>query len=97
MMTKAELIDKIEELYAESKLADIEALNKALTYVGIKKEEEKKNSAVIWIFAIIGVIVAVAAAAYVAYMYLAPDYLEDYEDEFDDEFDDEFFEDDDEA
>ena len=48
------------------------------------------------IFAIIGVLVAVAAAAYGIYRFFTPDYLDDFDDEYDDEFDDDFFEDEDE-
>ena len=47
------------------------------------------------IFAIIGVLVAVAAAAYGIYRFFTPDYLDDFDDEYDDEFDDDFFEDED--
>ena len=46
-------------------------------------------------FAIIGVLVAVAAAAYGIYRFFTPDYLDDFDDEYDDEFDDDFFEDED--
>lgn len=49
---------------------------------------QKKNTA-IKVFAVIGVIVAVAGIVYALYRYFKPDYLEDLEDEFD-EFDDEF-------
>lgn len=87
-----ELLDKISDIYEGSKLSDIEALNKI---VGYKKEEEKKTSPLIWVFAIIGVIVAVAGIAFLAYKYFQPDYLEDFEDDFDDDFEDEFFEDED--
>lgn len=91
-MSKAEILAKIEDLYAESKLSEIETLNKVLGY---QKEEEKKTSALVIVFAILGVVVAVAAVAYLVYRYFEPDYLEDFEDDFDDDFDDEFFEDDD--
>jgi len=91
-MNRQEILDRIEDIYASSRLADIEALNKVL---GRKQEEEKKASAVVWIFAILGAIVTVAAAAYLVYRYFEPDYLEDFEDDFDEDFEDEFFEDDD--
>ncbi len=60
-----------------------------------KKEEKKKCNVVLWIFAIIGVVVAVAAIAYALYRYFKPDYLDEFEDDFEDEFEDEddFFED----
>ena len=48
------------------------------------------------IFAIIGIVVVVAAAAYGLYRFFAPDYLEDFEDDFDDDFEDDFFDEDDE-
>ena len=63
--------------------------------LGKKEEQAQKNSKTLWIFAIVGVVVFVAAAAYGLYRFFAPDYLEDFEDDFDDEFDDfddEFFE-----
>ena len=47
----------------------------------------------VWVFAIIGIIAAVAAAVYGIYRFFAPDYLEDFEDDFEDDFDDDFFED----
>lgn len=91
-MNRQDILDRIEDIYASSKLADIEALNRIL---GRKQEEEKKASIAIWVFAIIGAIVAIAAVAYVVYRYFEPDYLEDFEDDFDEDFEDEFFEDDD--
>ena len=57
------------------------------TYV--MKEQRSKNKA-LKIFAIIGVIVAVAGAVIALYRYFKPDYLEDYEDDFEDEFEDDF-------
>ena len=77
-------MNKMEDLINMTKLNEL--LN--------KREEEKKTSKVVWLFAIIGIIVAVAAAIYGVYRFFAPDYLDDFEDEFDDEFDDDFFEDD---
>ncbi len=63
-----------------------------------KKEEEAKKSTskVVWIFAIVGIVVAVAAAVYGIYRFFTPDYLDDFEDDFEDEFEDDFFDDDDE-
>ena len=55
-----------------------------------KKEEKKKSNTLVWILAIIGAVVAVAAIVYAVYRYLKPDYLEDFEDEFEDDFEDEF-------
>lgn len=80
-------MNKMEELISMSKLNEL--LNR-------KEEEEKKRSKVVWIFAIIGAVVAIAGIAYAVYRFFAPDYLEDFEDEFEDDFDDDFFEDDEE-
>lgn len=77
-------MNKMEDLISLTKLNEL--LN--------KREEEKKTSKVVWIFAIVGIIVAVAAAIYGIYRYFTPDYFDDFEDEFDDDFDDDFFEDD---
>lgn len=96
-MSKADILNKIEDIYSDSKLSDIDLLNRVLKR---EKEEEKKNTLIIWIFAILGVVVVACAVAFVVYKYFAPDYLEDFEDDFDDEFDefdDEFFEKDDSA
>ncbi len=80
-------MNKMEDLISMSKLNEL--LN--------KKEEvqEKKTSKVVWIFAIVGIIVAVAAAIYGIYRFFTPDYLEDFEDDFEDDYEDDFFEDED--
>lgn len=58
-------------------------------------KEEKKSHTLLWVFAIIGAIAAIAGIAYAVYRYFTPDYLEDFEDDFDDDFDDDFFAEDD--
>ena len=64
----------------------------------LRKEEEceKKKSKLLWICAIAGAVVAVAAIAYGVYRFFKPDYLDDFEDDFEDEFEDDFFDDDEE-
>ena len=62
----------------------------------IKKQEEKKQTAVMWIFIIIGAVVAVAGIAYAVYRFFTPDYLDDFDEDFDEDFEDDFFDDDDE-
>lgn len=57
-------------------------------------EVKKKPSKLVIVFAIIGAVVAIAAAVYGVYRFLTPDYLDDFEDDFDDD-DSDFFEDDD--
>ena len=79
-------MNKMEEILNAAKLNEL--LNK-------KDAEEKKPSKTMIVFAIIGIVVAVAAAAYGIYRFFTPDYLDDFEDDFDDDFDDDFFEDED--
>ena len=78
-------MSKVEELLKEAKINDL--LN--------KKEEEKKPSKTLIIFAVIGVIVAVAAAVYGVYRFFTPDYLDYFDFVFDDDFDNDFVEDED--
>ena len=68
--------EKIDELLSTVKL------NELLH----KQEEEQKKSKVLWICAIAGAVVAVAAIAYGVYRFFTPDYLEDFEDDFEDDF-----------
>lgn len=58
------------------------------------QKEEKKNTVVL-VFAVIGIIAAVAGVAYAIYRHFTPDYMDDFEDDFEDDFDD-YFEDDEE-
>jgi len=81
-------MNKLEELLATSKLKEI--LHKS----GIEVKKEKKSNPVVIVFAVIGVVLALAAIAYAIYRYFTPDYLDDFEDDFeDDDFDDDFEED----
>ena len=74
---------KINELIADSRFCD------CFRPVSVEEEPEcKSKNKVLKIFAIVGVIAAVAGIAYALYRYFKPDYLEDYEDDFDDDFDD---------
>lgn len=52
-------------------------ISKVSELINKKEEEEKKGPKAKTIFAIIGIIVVVAAAAYGLYRFFAPDYLED--------------------
>lgn len=56
----------------------------------IKKEEEKKQNALMWVLIIIGAVIAVAGIAYAVYRFFTPDYLEDFEEDFEDDFDNYF-------
>ena len=87
-MRKAEVLNKLDEILDNARVNEL---------LGRKKEEEKKCNKLLWVFAVIGVLVAVAGIAYAVYRYLTPDYLEDFEDDFDDDFDDDFFEDEEES
>lgn len=84
--------NKVEELMDFVKTHDIKELKDYWNH----KEEKKKSNTLLWVFATIGAIAAVAGIAYAVYRYLTPDYLEDFDDDFDDDFEDDFFEDDDE-
>ena len=76
-------------------LEEISAMLKANDLLK-KKEvvEEKKSHTILWVFAIIGAVVAIAGIAYALYLYFTPDYLEEFEDDFDEDFDDDFYEED---
>ena len=87
-------MNKIEELINNNEKLNGLMSNAKVMELLKKEEPKKKTSKAVIIFAIIGVIVAVAAAAYGIYRFLTPDYLDDFEDDFDDEFEDDFFEDD---
>ncbi len=79
---------KIDELLAQAKIADLFKKDEPV----IVEESKTKNKA-LKIFAVIGVVAAVAGIAFALYRYFKPDYLEDYEDDFDDYGDDDFDED----
>ena len=81
---------KVEELMDFVKTHDIKDLK---DYWNRKEEEKKRNNTILWIFAAIGVVAAVAGIAYAVYRYLTPEYLEDFDDDFEDDFEDDFFED----
>lgn len=78
--------DKIEEMITTSKLSSLLK----------KNEEEKAKRTILWVLAIIGTVVAVAAIAYAVYRFFSPDFLEDFEDEFDEDFEADFFDSEDE-
>ncbi len=85
-------MNKMEEIMDLVKARDIKELK---DYFNKKEEAEKRNNTIIWVFAIIGVIAAVAGIAFLLYRYFTPDYLEDFDDDLDDDFEDDFFEDED--
>ena len=91
---------KVGELVEALKAVELENVKEELMGMTklnelLNKEEEKKPCKVVWVFAIIGAIVAIAAIAYAVYRYFTPDYYDDFEDEFEDEFEEDFFEEED--
>ena len=85
---------KVEDFIKDAKLSEVISMAKLNDLLG-REEKEKKPSKTMIIFAVIGIIVAVAAAAYGIYRFFTPDYLDDFEDDFEDEFEDEEDDDDD--
>ncbi len=88
-------MNKLDRLNKFNKLEEYIDMSRINELLGKKEEEKKKCNTVLWVFAVIGAVAAVAGIAYAVYRYLKPDYLEDFEDDFDDDFDDDFFEDED--
>ena len=86
-------MNRVEEMMDLMKAHDLRELKE---FFNKKEEEQKKNNTLVWVFAIIGIVAAVAGIAFLVYRYFTPDYLEDYDDDFDDDFEDDFFEEDDE-
>lgn len=78
-----------------NKLESMIEMTKLNELLGKKEEEKKKCNVLLWVFAIIGAVAAVAAICYAVYRYFTPDYMEDFEDDFEDDFeeddDDDFF------
>ena len=82
-------MNRVEEMMDLMKAHDLRELKE---FFNKKEEEQKKNNTLVWVFAIIGIVAAVAGIAFLVYRYFTPDYLEDYDDDFDE---DDFFEEDD--
>ena len=80
-------MNRVEEMMDLMKAHDLRELKE---FFNKKEEEQKKNNTLVWVFAIIGIVAAVAGIAFLVYRYFTPDYLEDYDDDFDDDFEDDF-------
>ena len=66
-MSKAEILNKLDDILDNARVNEL---------LGRKKEEEKKCcDKLLWVFAIVGAVVAIAAIAYAMYRYFKPDYL----------------------
>lgn len=72
---------KIEEMISATKLNEILQ----------KREDDKIKKTILWILAIVGAVVAIAAIAYAVYRFFTPDYLDDFEEDFEDDFEDDYF------
>lgn len=79
----------MEDILTQTKLYDY--ISKPAPVV---VEKPKTKNTVIKVFAVIGVVTAVAGIAFALYRYFRPDFLEDYDDEYmDDDTEDDFYED----
>ena len=79
-------MNKIEDMISATKLNEI--LH--------KRDEDKIKKTVLWVLAIVGAVVAIAAIAYAVYRFFTPDYLEDFDEDFEDDFEEDYFEEEDE-
>ena len=66
--------NRIEELMDFVRTHDVKELKDYWN----KRDEEKRNNTLLWVFAIIGAVAAVAAGAFAGYRYFMPDYLEGF-------------------
>ena len=72
-------MNRVEEMMDLMKAHDLRELKE---FFNKKEEEQKKNNTLVWVFAIIGIVAAVAGIAFLVYRYFTPDYLDDFEDDF---------------
>ncbi|MEE3392849.1 MAG: DUF4366 domain-containing protein [Lachnospiraceae bacterium] len=86
--------EKLQQLLNNEKLEKLKFNNEKLNELLHKKEEEEKHKNIILgIFAVIGVIAAIALISLCVYKYLVPDKYDDmYDDDYDDDFDDDYIE-----
>lgn len=80
-------MNKMEELIAASKIGEL--MHK-------KETEERQKNTVLLLFAVIGVVLAVAGIAFFVYKKLTKKAYDDFDDDFEDDFDYDFFEEEDE-
>lgn len=86
---KGKSMKKLSDFISTSKL--FEYIKNAPVEVEEKPVEEcKGKNTLLKVFAVVGVVAAVAGAAYALYRYFKPDFLEDYEEDFDDDYEDDF-------
>ena len=70
--------------------------NMKLREIADDRKTKKRVNVVLTVFAIIGLVLAIAGIVYAVYKYLNPEYLDDYSEDFEKDLDEDFFEDDDE-
>ena len=68
-------MSKVEDILASTKVGDVLDAAKLNKFLKRQEEEEKKPSKFVIVFAVIGIVVAVAAAIYGIYRFFTPDYL----------------------
>lgn len=78
-------MNKVEELINAARISELLS----------KREASDSKTRFYRLLTALGILVAIAGAAYLVYKYFfAPDYMDDFEDEFEDDFEDDFFDDD---
>lgn len=77
---------KVWALDARDKAEDLVSRAKLTEYLHKQEKEDEQKTCILWIFAVIGAVAAIAAIAFAVYKFVSPDYLEDYDDyDFDDD------------
>jgi hypothetical protein len=74
---RSAIMSKVEDILASTKVGDVLDAAKLNKFLKRQEEEEKKPSKFVIVFAVIGIVVAVAAAIYGIYRFFTPDYLDD--------------------
>ena len=72
---RSAIMSKVEDILASTKVGDVLDAAKLNKFLKRQEEEEKKPSKFVIVFAVIGIVVAVAAAIYGIYRFFTPESL----------------------